>query len=200
MPRRGGVKQRELLGRQYLLRSRNRCCRSRNYPIMTHSGGAGECHEPRRLDASNYLIERWPGAFEESAATVFGLISAAAQRFCCCQSAKFDPGYPDIAMAIGDRHRIIVGLVADQRLRTHLSCRLFAGIKGGRQAALTSPANPALSLTNRMAGAEHRAGLVTARICDNVRRNIKGTGYRHNSIGAAREFTGAIINSYWCSA
>ena len=41
--------------------------------------------------------------------------------------------YPDIAMAIGDGHGIIVGLVADQRLRTHLTCRLFAGIKGRRR-------------------------------------------------------------------
>src|SRR5207302_9460522 len=41
--------------------------------------------------------------------------------------------YPDIAMAVGDRHRLDVGMLEAERLRTHLSCRLFAGIKGGRR-------------------------------------------------------------------
>lgn len=41
--------------------------------------------------------------------------------------------HPDIKVAIGDGHQIIVGLVAHQRLRTHPPARLIAGIKGCRR-------------------------------------------------------------------
>ncbi len=36
---------------------------------------------------------------------------------------------PDIAVAIGNRHRVIVGLVAHQGLRVHLAAGLIAGVE-----------------------------------------------------------------------
>ena len=41
--------------------------------------------------------------------------------------------HPDVAMAIGHRHRVVVGLVTDQRLRADLSGSLGAGLQGRRR-------------------------------------------------------------------
>ena len=41
--------------------------------------------------------------------------------------------HPDVLVAIGDRDRIVVGLVAHQRLGRYLGARLVAGIEGRRR-------------------------------------------------------------------